>query len=78
MSMSWVWSSCDQGVGSALAVLLPLTCLLSAALFALTGCLVPPDPILSEETVYLKYENSEADPGSDTERETVFYGSQSI
>ncbi|XP_022105201.1 protein spinster-like [Acanthaster planci] len=71
------WHDCDQGVGVALAIVVPIFYLLASVLYTVTACLMPSEPILSEETIYLKYETSEVDPGSDDERETLFYGSQS-
>ncbi|XP_038073297.1 protein spinster-like [Patiria miniata] len=77
MSFHLCWHDWDRGLGTALAIVVPVFYLLAAILYTLTAYLMPSAPSLSEETIYLKYETSEVDPGSDDERETFFYGSQS-
>ncbi|XP_033633670.1 protein spinster homolog 3-like [Asterias rubens] len=77
-SLHLSWHACDQGVGVALAIVVPSFYLLSSLLFIITGFLMPTEEALNEETIYLKYETSEVDAESEAERETLFYGSLSI
>ena len=77
-SLHLSWHACDQGVGVALAIVVPSFYLLSSLLFIITGFVMPTEEALNEETIYLKYETSEVDAESEAERETLFYGSLSI